>query len=215
MSYSPTLGRWTQTDPQGYVDGLNTYQAYRSSPATLVDPFGLKPPTFKGYEDPRYQKHDGLIEELVNDFNKNKQAYAGCTPEQVGKIPDLTEAMVKSWMIQETGGNDRDSRAAWEVDPTQVNVPGDWNEWKADVGLKEPTKRNEGDIKTNLKGALMYVCRKGFGGSGQPAKNRPAGFFDGWPKALERYGPPNRADFYPKRIIDRAGNPGEHYPIQQ
>ncbi len=38
--YSPTLGRWMQQDPMGYVDGMNLYQAYRSGPVALVDPLG-------------------------------------------------------------------------------------------------------------------------------------------------------------------------------
>ena len=40
--YSPTLGRWMQTDPAGYVDGLNLYEALNGSPADNVDPLGLE-----------------------------------------------------------------------------------------------------------------------------------------------------------------------------
>ena len=39
--YSPTLGRWVQQDPAGYVDGASLYQVVRSSPASEVDPSGL------------------------------------------------------------------------------------------------------------------------------------------------------------------------------
>jgi RHS repeat-associated protein len=39
--YSPTLGRWLQQDPAGYVDGTNLYQAERSNPVTATDPQGL------------------------------------------------------------------------------------------------------------------------------------------------------------------------------
>jgi RHS repeat-associated protein len=39
--YSPTLGRWMQQDPMGYVDGLNLYEFVRSGPAGNVDPWGL------------------------------------------------------------------------------------------------------------------------------------------------------------------------------
>lgn len=41
MSYSPTLGRFIQTDPEQYVDGPNLYEAERSSPLKYVDPLGL------------------------------------------------------------------------------------------------------------------------------------------------------------------------------
>lgn len=40
-SYSPTLGRWLQRDPAGYVDGVNLYEGVRSSPIRLADPLGL------------------------------------------------------------------------------------------------------------------------------------------------------------------------------
>src|SRR5688572_21835128 len=41
MAYSPTLGRWIQTDPAGYLDGQNLYEYVRSNPASGVDPYGL------------------------------------------------------------------------------------------------------------------------------------------------------------------------------
>jgi len=45
--YSPTLGRWTQTDPHPsgmYVDGMNAYEYIRSSPTSMVDPSGTQVP---------------------------------------------------------------------------------------------------------------------------------------------------------------------------
>lgn len=41
MSYSPTLQRWMETDPEEYIDGPNLYQMERSSPVTLLDPLGM------------------------------------------------------------------------------------------------------------------------------------------------------------------------------
>ena len=40
--YSPSLGRWMQQDPAGYVDGGNLYQYVGSSPQEWVDPLGLQ-----------------------------------------------------------------------------------------------------------------------------------------------------------------------------
>ncbi len=40
--YNPTLGRWIQQDPAGYVDGLNIYQQEMSKPVDAVDASGLK-----------------------------------------------------------------------------------------------------------------------------------------------------------------------------
>jgi len=39
--YSPSLGRWVEADPIGYLDGMNRYQAMRSSPPNVLDPTGL------------------------------------------------------------------------------------------------------------------------------------------------------------------------------
>jgi RHS repeat-associated protein len=41
-SYSPTLGRWLERDPAGYVDGLSLYAYVGSTPITAVDPSGLR-----------------------------------------------------------------------------------------------------------------------------------------------------------------------------
>jgi len=227
MSYSPTLGRWLEEDPEGYVNGANHYQTDLSNPVALVDPMGLQAtqpslPVFKGFEGDRYQQHDALINELVADFNAHKDKYCGCTDKQKGGVSNLDPAMVKAWLIQESGGNTDQDKAAWNTDPAQVNVPGDWNPYKGDIGLKQPKQRNEGDLRTNLMAALKYLCRKGFGSSGQPARNRPNGFFDDWRTALERYngrtqnttnGNPYDKN-YAGRIWDRYQNPGIYYPIE-
>jgi RHS repeat-associated protein len=42
--YRPTLGRWTQQDPAGYVDGANLYLALLSNPVHHNDPTGLAVP---------------------------------------------------------------------------------------------------------------------------------------------------------------------------
>lgn len=179
-------------------------------------------PIFRGFEDARYQQHDALIVRLVKDFNAHKVLWIGGTPAQAVKVPNLTPALVKSHMIEETGGNGPMSKAAWPIDPEQVNVPGDWSDAKADLGLTKPVKRNEGTAETNVRAAIKYLARKGFGKSGQATRKRPEGFFDGWPVALQRYNArrdrtvDNRyySDAYSEKIRKRAENPNLFVPIE-
>ena len=178
-------------------------------------------PVFKGFEAARYQQYDAIIAKLVDDFNRRKSAWAGSTAGQADGIPEITAAQVKAHMIQETGGGDVNSRAAWARDPLQVNVPGDWNPYKKYLGLKEPRRRNEGSFEKNLRAGIMLLARKGFGVSGQPAGNKPTGVFDGWPRALQRYnGRSDKAadgrkysEAYSARIVKRADKLDEEVPI--
>ena len=39
-NYSPSLGRWINQDPAGYINGANTYQFVMSNPVGNVDPWG-------------------------------------------------------------------------------------------------------------------------------------------------------------------------------
>lgn len=179
-------------------------------------------PVFRGFEDSRYQEHDALIVRLVNEFNADKAKACGGSTAQAAKIADLTPALVKSHMIEESGGNGIRSKAAWAVDPLQVNVPGDWGEEKTLVGLKKPSKRNEGTAEDNVRAAIKYLSRKGFSSSAKPASLRPNGFFDGWLKALQRYnGRRDRTDTdryysdeYADKIVRRAKNPDVFVPIE-
>ena len=179
-------------------------------------------PVFRGFEDARYQQHDELIARMVAEFNADKGKWCGGTDAQAAKVAALLPALVKSHMIEESGGNGPASKAAWSVDPLQVNVPGDWGAEKELVGLSKPEKRNEGTAERNVRAAIMYLARKGFGASGRPASERPKGYFDGWTKALQRYnGRRDRtetdryySDEYADKIVRRADNPDLFVPIE-
>lgn len=179
-------------------------------------------PIFRGFEDDRYQAHDALIIRLTADFNAHKAAWIGGTAAQAAKTASLTPAMVKAHMIEESGGNGPASLAAWRVDPLQVNVPGDWDAAKTDLGLKKPARRNEGTLDANVRAAIMFLARKGFGKSGKAARLRPAGFFDGWPDALRRYNARRDrtadgryySDAYANKILSRAKDPDAFVPIE-
>jgi hypothetical protein len=179
-------------------------------------------PVFRGFEDKRYQQYDKLIVKLVKEFNNNKASWAGATVFQASKIPNLTPAIVKSHMIEESGGNGPRSKAAWAKDPLQVNVPGDWGEEKTLVGLTKPTMRNEGTLEGNVRAGIKYLVRKGFSSAARPASEKSGGKFYGWRKALQRYnGRRDRtysdryySDEYADKILRRAYNPNAFVPIE-
>ena len=198
-----------------------------SPPGAIVDRAAewrvRRVPIFRGFEDDRYQEHDALIVRCVDEFNRNRTDWAGATAAQGKKIPALTSALVKSHMIEETGGRDTRSLAAWDVDPQQVNVPGDWSDAKSSLGLTKPSKRNEGTAEQNIRAAIRFLTRKGFGVSGQPASKRPTGTFDDWQTALKRYN--GRSDemvdgksyseTYAEHILARAKDPGQFVAIRK
>ena len=221
---TPPVGK---TPPGGKpVPGTKTVTA-STPPGAIVDRAAewrvRRVPIFRGFEDDRYQEHDALIVRCVDEFNRARADWAGATPAQGKKIPALTSALVKSHMIEETGGRDPRSLAAWDVDPQQVNVPGDWSDAKSSLGLKKPSKRNEGTAEENIRAAIRFLTRKGFGVSGQPASKRPTGKFDDWQTALKRYN--GRSDemvdgksyseTYAEHIVARAKDPGQFVAIRK
>lgn len=176
---------------------------------------------FRGFEDARYQKYDDLIVKLVDEFNADPAPWAGATSEQAATIHALDPSLVKAQMLEESYLMPGRQEAAWNHDPMQVNIPRNWCDWKADVGLKKPTERNTGDPETNIRAGIMYLCRKGFDISGKPAREFPDRRFAGWFSALQR--DHSRLDgaaegrfrnsSYAGRIADRLHNPDNFVPV--
>ena len=144
-------------------------------------------PVFKGFEGERYQKHDAIILKCAKEFNRHRGAWADANRNQAKTIPDITSELIKAHMIQETGGGDGRSKAAWDGDPLQINVPGDWGDEKKLLGLKKPKVRNEGGTELNIRAAIKYLVRKGFSKSGKPVRVVNEQQFWDWATALERY----------------------------
>ncbi len=74
--YHPTLGRWCQRDPIGYVDGLNVYEYVRSQPRRRQDPQGLycgecSPPIIGKNE---YQSRITAAQFTPSDINPDRLA---------------------------------------------------------------------------------------------------------------------------------------------
>ena len=190
--------------------------------ASILLPLLASVPVFKGFEGARYQTHDAVVAKCVKEFNRHRGAWADANRAQAKTIRDLTPELVKSHMIQESGGGDARSKAAWEKDPLQVNVPGDWGDEKSSLGLKKPTRRNEGDTEQNIRAAIKYLVRKGFSKSGKPVRKVSSQEFAGWDIALERYNSRTvltesgrqYCEDYADVILRRADTPGHYFPIE-
>jgi RHS repeat-associated protein len=64
-SYSPTLGRWLERDPAGYVDGMGLYEHVRGGPVAAVDPWGLQAVAPFVFPKPIALPRPGILPELV------------------------------------------------------------------------------------------------------------------------------------------------------
>ncbi len=68
--YHPSLGRFMQRDPLGFVPGLNLYRYVSNNPLGYVDPFGLaKEPSF-------WDKEPGFFESMIPVWGSARSAIA-------------------------------------------------------------------------------------------------------------------------------------------
>ena len=82
--------------------------------------------------------------------------------------------------------------------------------------------KTNASLDANVRAAIMFLARKGFGKSGKAAGLRPTGFFDGWPDALRRYNARRDrtadgryySDAYASKILSRAKDPDAFVPIE-
>src|SRR6266568_4230545 len=92
MSYSPTLGKWLERDPAGYVDGANLYEYAVGNPERFTDPFGLEALP-EGVNPPTGEQIGGPIGNQINDLieqerQKLLQDLANSPPDSIRKQLD-------------------------------------------------------------------------------------------------------------------------------
>jgi RHS repeat-associated protein len=70
--YNPSLGRFTQLDPLGMVDGVNRYAYVRNNPVRYVDPLGLLTIYIHGTWSDSTTFNPSFLERSLNSLGENR-----------------------------------------------------------------------------------------------------------------------------------------------
>ncbi len=88
-AYDPFMGRFLQTDPLGYVDSMNLYQAFNMNPFNFTDPMGMETAFTSWYVNaPMWNQHlpKHLQVKTIQDYVASDAAEDMAFVENLAKI---------------------------------------------------------------------------------------------------------------------------------
>ena len=117
-TYSPTLGRWLERDPAGYVDGVDLYEYVRGGPIDAADPLGLC--ACDDDDSPKINP-----DRFDDDHAKGvKHREGGRIDELKGKEHLVPEEFQRKWK-QRWHDHLREATKAWKGKTGETHLPGD------------------------------------------------------------------------------------------
>ncbi len=149
-NYSPTLGRWINQDPAGYINGANTYQFVMSNPVGNVDPWGLcecQKNALEALNNALSSAKNKFLDDVSRDEIQGTQI--ALDQNAVGQLGDITGAAI----IGPLGGLANDAANAVSALSESLQVMGDLNEFRGVGPLFESTYQGAKET-TSLSGAI-------------------------------------------------------------
>jgi len=183
--YHPTLGRFAQRDPKGYVDGMSLYQYVRGAPTNSCDPTGLLDAQW--VNQPQY---------VAGKSPGNDVAYAGIAYSlSSGELGQISDGGGKAYIVQKrtttwSAGTGGVPEVETTVYTSQIAVaPNPKNSGALEArgdGMMTGVAMTDGSVAARYT-SLMMNLNQAYEETSTP-EGGPKGNIDGWMDSL-RSGP--------------------------
>ena len=155
--YDPTLGRFLQRDPLGFIDGLNMYPYSRNNPINRVDPLGLASRSTQDLFNIDLEQTNQILAEQAGVSDRFAQPLEP-VQEAIEDVASLVaqQPVAVEDVLQDTAELIAGATKATPRDVLRaMNVEADFLKLNVDVGGKIPVGNSqiEGFVSVGLDGA--------------------------------------------------------------